>query len=144
MVKQQPARRGYLIPVLAICVAIITIGFLALSLYSVRTEDRTEERRAKLAAFYAAESGLLLAEHRLVGHDLAAPPVGVWLTGELPKSLSRYRVEISSSDYSSKAFTLRAYGQCPGERGVLVHSEIEARVSKEAAPGWKVEWRKRR
>ena len=137
------AARGYLIPVLSICVAIVTLGFLALSLHSARSEDRTEERRASLSAFYAAESGLLLAVHTLVGKKGEAPPTGVWLTGELPKSQSRYRIEVSSTEYSKQAFTLRAFGQCPGEHGVLVHSELTARVSKDATQGWKVEWRKR-
>ena len=143
MVRARVAARGYLIPVLSICVAIVTIGFLSLSLHSAKSEDRTEERRASLSAFYAAESGPLLAEHTLVGKKMEAPPTGVWLTGELPKSQSRYRIEISNTDYSKEAFTLRASGQCPGEQGVLVHSEITARVRKDAAQGWKVEWRKR-
>ena len=141
--RARVAARGYLIPVLSICVAIVTIGFLSLSLHSAKSEDRTEERRASLSAFYAAESGLLLAEHTLVGKKMEAPPTGVWLTGELPKSQSRYRIEISNTQNSEEALSLPASGRHPGEQGVLVHSEITARVRKDAAQGWKVEWRKR-
>lgn len=142
MVRAQTLRaRGYLIPVLSICVTILTLGFLSLSAYTARVEDRVEERRARLSSFYAAESGLLLAQHSLIGK--AAPPQGVWLAGELSMSFSRYRVEVLPADYGPNGFTVRAVGQSVGEQGALVLVELVARLEKVPGDGWKVVWRTR-
>jgi hypothetical protein len=143
--KQVRARaNGFLLPVLAVCVAVVTIGYLSLSLYSARVEDRVQQRRALMSAFYAAESGLLLAETRLVGKDQEVPPTGVWLTGDLSKSLARYRVEVSSVNYSSDSIRLRVIGQKGGERGVVYSTELEASLRRAPDKTWFVEWRERR
>ena len=135
--------KAFLLPVLIVFVAVVTLGYLSLSLYSARMEDKVQERRALMAAFYAAESGLLLAETKLVGLKQPPPPTGVWLTGELSKSLARYRVEVAPTDYSPESFRLRAIGQKRGERGVVYSVELEAMLNQGPDKTWFVEWRKR-
>ena len=136
-------KKGFLLPALIVFVAVVTLGYLSLSLYSARLEDGVQERRARMAAFYAAESGLLLAETRLVGREEEPPSTGVWLSGELSKSLARYRVEVSATDYSADSFHLRAIGQKRGERGVVYNVELEALLRRGQDKTWFVEWRKR-
>jgi Tfp pilus assembly protein PilX len=135
--------KGFLLPVLIVSVAVVTLGYLCLSLYSARMEDKVQERRALTAALYAAESGLVLAETKLVGTEQPPPPTGVWLTGELSKSLSRYRVEVSAADYSPESFRLRVIGQKLGERGVVYNVELEASLKRGPDSNWFVEWRRR-
>lgn len=144
MKKRVIFHRAFMVPVLLVAVALVTLGYLSLSLFSARVGDKAQERQAKLVAFYAAESGMVLAESKLLGQTTDAPPAGIWFTGELSKSLSRYRVEVSPEDYSPDYFRVRVVGRKRGERGAVYISELEAGMRRALDRTWQVEWRKQR
>lgn len=133
--------RGYLIPVLSVCVTVLTLGFLALTLYAAKAEDKAQYRGALTASYYAAESGLEVMNKRLENLK-AAPAAGAWLTGELSSTV-RFRVVVSSEERTDTAFTLTSLGQAEGEQAALILSELDVRVEKQSDGTWKTTKRKR-
>ena len=139
---RKPKRQAaYSISVLAVCVALLTIAYLSLAAYSARAHDEVEARQAQTSAFYAAESGMLLAEHRLMKKDSKTPASGLWFSGELPASLARFKVEVRAEDLAPEAFTLHSIGQASGERGTRYTSTIKARLKLSPKKKWVVVWR---
>jgi hypothetical protein len=134
--------KGYLIAALSIALSMLTLGYLALAAYASSVEDKIEVRRADTAAYFAAESGLVAAEHNLSTRAAEAPPAGVWLTGGF-SGRSRFRLEVSHDRHDRKNFTVRSVGLAEGEGGRLQTVEFEARYVFHQGKGWRAEWRSR-
>ena len=141
MIRRSRSQGAYSISVLAVCVALLTIAYLSLAAYSARAQDEVEARQAQASAYYAAESGMLLAEHHLTQKEASIPNSGLWLSGELPASLARFKVEVRAEDLSPQGFTLHSIGQASGERGTRYTSTIKARIKRSPQKKWVVEWR---
>lgn len=139
--RKSASQAAYSISVLSVCVALLTIAYLSLAAYSARTQDEVEGRQAQTSAFYAAESGMLLAEHHLSQKAASVPASGLWLSGELPASLARFKVEVRTEDYGPEGFTLHSIGQAAGERSSRYTSTIKARIKRSPKKKWVVEWR---
>ena len=134
-------RGGYLIAVLAVAVAMLTLAYLALAAHSSREEDKVEARAVQVAALYAAESGLVRGEHELRSRPGQAPPVGKWLTGDFAGSGSKFRLEVLETGHTEKEFTVRSVGQAEGENGRIHAVEFEANYVYQKGKGWTARWR---
>ena len=140
----RPRRRraGYLLVLVAVCVSMLSISFLRLAADSAKTDDDAELELASSLAYYAAESGLLVAEREL--EKLAAPPpTGVWLIGSFAASGTRYTVEVSPGGNPKSEFVLLAKGQAAIEGNRKVTSTLEAQVVKGPGSSWAIRSRKR-
>lgn len=126
--------------ILSISLALITVGYLSLAAHSAEVEDQVEKQRGETAAYYASESGILLAEHSLANPEAKAPAQGEWLSGELPSAGTKFKVEVLEQGYSPKGFTVRSTGQLTGAEEQQM---FEARFEAVAGKGFQVKWRGR-
>ena len=132
---------AYFLLNLSIALALVTLCCLSLALYSVRVEDRVEQVEAKMAAYYAAESGLLLVEWKAEKPGFEAPEPGYWFRGDLEKSGSHFKVTVVTEGYSSEGFTVLSSGFTKAEDDKIVLSNFLAHLSLQEDKGWVVDWR---
>lgn len=131
---------GYLLVLVTVCVCILSISFLRLAAKSAESDDQAELEVARSAAYYLAESGLVLVESQL-DRLTSPPPVGPWLVGTLQTS-GRYTVEVMAGA-GQEEFAVRSIGQVEGEGARKVTVTVEARVTRERGKAWTVKERKR-
>lgn len=130
--------RGYLVALMAICAALLTIAYLRLSAGSAAVHDSAELTGAKLAAHYAAESGLLTAQNGLSNFTGKRPNPGVQFSGQLPHSKSRFKVEVRADYQDDARFIMRSIGTAEAENGRAVTVSIDAKVLKDKKGHWSV------
>lgn len=132
---RRPRARGYLLVLVAICVSILSLSYLRLASSAAISDDQVENEAARVTARYAAESGLVLMEHKLA--KLKAPPSpGAWFAGELIDA--RYKVSVAPGGDAKKGFTVVSTGTSSGDAGVLLSRSLEADVKPVAGRRWSV------
>lgn len=129
------AARGYLLVLVAICVSILSLSYLKLAAAAAISDDFAENEAARLAARYAAESGLVLAEQKLASLK-SAPSSGSWLSGELLNA--RFKVSVSTEGSPKGIFRVISVGTSPGEAGALVTRTMEGVVKPGPGKTWRV------
>ena len=123
-------RRGSLLVVTVLCVAIMTLWLLSISLANSRAEDSIQAEAAQMAAQYAAESGLLRADFGSPFLNLDKLDSEVWFSGTLGDSDALYTVTCDKSD--PKSLLVVSTGKVTGEFGKTYTASIKARLSKGA------------
>ncbi len=134
-----PRSRGYLLVLVAICVSILSLSYLRLASSAALSDDKAENEAARVTARYAAESGLVLMEHKL--RKLKAPPsTGSWFAGDLVDA--RYKVSVLPGGDAKHGFTVVSTGTSSGDAGVLISRTMEADVRPSAGRHWIVSVRR--
>lgn len=134
-----PRSRGYLLVLVAICVSILSLSYLRLASSAAISDDKMENEVARVTARYAAESGLILMEHKLAKLK-APPPSGAWFAGEFVDA--RFKVSVASGGEAKKGFTVISSGTSSGDAGVLISRSLEADVKPAAGGRWTVSARR--
>lgn len=140
---EQPVKSrtaGFLVPVLMLCLAFLSAGYLAATAYCARLEDQAEEKKVQLAAYYAAESGVIWAEEAVRSRDFKPPQAGPWSGAGLNTSgQARFQVTVTPDELSEQAFTIDSTGQAFGERSRIFTSTLRARFQKRSGR-WSLDW----
>lgn len=134
---------GYLLVLVAVCASILTLSLLRLTASAAHSDDAVEAKVAGTAAYYAAESGLLAAEIQLETLKAGPPPRGVWFSGGLSTSTSRFKVEVQSDPKTPKKFQIRSTGQSSSDGEAVISIFLEATVVRDSKKGWTIVHRTR-
>ncbi len=137
--RRRRSQQGYLLVLVAICMSILSLSYLRLASSAAVADDKAENEVARLSARYAAESGLVVAEQKLIGMK-APPAVGTWFNRDLVNS--RFKVSVSEKEKGS--FTIVSVGTSAGEAGVLVTRSLQAEARSVGKRGWLLEKRRER
>lgn len=129
--------RGYLLVVVAICVSILSLSYLKLAASAAASDDHAENQVARVAARYAAESGLVVAAQKIQGRK-QSPPVGGWFSEEMTGS--RFRVSVLKVD--GKKCTIASTGTAEGDEGALLSRTMEADLFLDKGGRWLVATRR--
>ena len=123
--------RGYLLVVVAICVSILSLSYLKLAASAAASDDHAENQVARVAARYAAESGLVVASDKLKSRK-ESPPVGGWFSEELTGS--RFRVSVLKAE--GEKCTIASTGTAEGDASVLLSRTLEAELLLDKGGRW--------
>lgn len=135
--RRRSRAAGYLLVLVTSCMAVLTIGYLRLAATAGKSDVVARQEIAASSAYYAAESGLVVAVHR-VKHASLPPSTGSWLTGSLDTSGSRYEVEVLSA-LKKSPIEIRSTGVVVVADGTKISVSLEALLMKTKGP--KGSWR---
>lgn len=128
-------QRGYLVAIMAICAAILTISYLRLSAGTAASNDKSHREARRVAAYYAAESGLIFAETKMDKFTGKQPNPGVHWFGNLPHSTSRFKVEVRPGG-GGQRFIMRAIGTAELEDKSSVSVSIDVKMKQGKDGRW--------
>lgn len=138
---RRPNRQhGVILVALAVSLAVISVGYLSFVAYTSRLEGQVVKEKFSKAALYAAESGLVKAEHSLQNAS-SAPPTGLWFAETLPVTGASVRVEVTEVEGQPDLRDITSLGQVTDPLGKRHNALLGARVKLKETNRWVVVWR---
>lgn len=135
LLRRRRGQGGYLVLLVSVLVSLLTVSFLRHAAGAAQARSEATMEEARVAALYAAESALTLAESRLPEAWEGLPPSGTWRAFRFEESRAAARVELSYDPIARDFITIKARSRVQ-RSGAVVQLSIEAVWQYDSESGW--------